>query len=221
MGKERRLTKRETARMEELRKKEEQLREQGVTRKDLTIGIVAANILAIVIMLPFMLISILAFFMVNGRREFRFFYEEPLYTFLLLIVFFICIVLHELIHGLVWGFFASGHFKDIEFGIIWSALTPYSTCKTELKRYQYVIGAVMPTIILGFLTAVIAVLTGSGGVLFISVFMILGGGGDFLIVGKLLAYRGKGKEYVIIDHPSELGLIIFERPLFRESVNGR
>lgn len=71
----------------------------------------------------------------------------------------------------------------------------------------------MPTIILGFLSAVIAALTGSGGILFISVFMILGGGGDFLIIGKLLAYRGKGKEYVILDHPSELGLIVFERPL--------
>lgn len=41
--------------------------------------------------------------------------------------------------------------------------------------------------------------------------MMLGGGGDFMIIGKLLAYRGKGKEYVILDHPSELGLIIFEK----------
>ena len=69
----------------------------------------------------------------------------------------------------------------------------------------------MPTIILGFLSAVIAVLTGNAGILFISVFMILGGGGDFLIIGKLLAYRMKGKDVVIMDHPSELGLIIFEK----------
>lgn len=213
MGKQRQLTKRESARMEELKKKEEQLREQGFTRVDLTVGIVAANILAILIMLPFILIDILAFVMVNEKGEFSFFHENPLYTFLILIVFLICIVLHELIHGAVWGACAPGHFKDIEFGIIWSALTPYSTCKSELKRYQYIIGAVMPTIILGFLSAVIAALTGSGGILFISVFMILGGGGDFLIIGKLLAYKGKGKEYVILDHPNELGLIIFERPL--------
>lgn len=211
MGKERQLTKRELARLEELKKKEGQLREKGYERVDLTVGIVAANILAIVVMLPFIFVSILVFALVNKNGDFGTLWDNPLHTVLILIVFVLCIVVHELIHGAVWGAFASGHYKDIEFGIIWSALTPYCTCKSELKRYQYIIGAVMPTIILGFLSAVMAVLTGNEGILFISVFMILGGGGDFLIIGKLLAYRMKGKDVVIMDHPSELGLIIFEK----------
>lgn len=213
MGKQRKLTRRETARLEQLRIKEEQLREQGYRRVDLTVGIVAANILAIVVMLPFILLCVIAYIFVAGEGEINFFFGDMWKTGILLLIFFALIVLHELIHGAIWGFFAPGHFHDVEFGIIWSALTPYCTCTSELKKYQYIVGALMPTVLLGFLPAAAAIGMGNGALFLLSIFMILGGGGDFLIVGKLLAYRTKAKDVVILDHPSELGLIVFERDL--------
>jgi hypothetical protein len=41
--------------------------------------------------------------------------------------------------------------------------------------------------------------------------MIFGGGGDFLIILKMLLYRSGGKEAVFYDHPTECGFVVFEK----------
>ena len=69
----------------------------------------------------------------------------------------------------------------------------------------------MPTLILGILPAVFAILAGSLPLFLFSELMILGGGGDLLIIGKLLLYRSRGKEVLYYDHPYACGLTAFER----------
>ena len=41
--------------------------------------------------------------------------------------------------------------------------------------------------------------------------MIFSGGGDGLIILKLLLHRTKGKTVVYYDHPYECGVVAFER----------
>lgn len=77
-------------------------------------------------------------------------------TFLLVL----CLtILHELIHGITWGIFAKNHFHSIDFGIIWSSFAPYCTCSEPLKKWQYLLGTAMPTLVLGGGAAVVAVIT--------------------------------------------------------------
>lgn len=44
------------------------------------------------------------------------------------------IVIHELIHGLTWGYFAKNCLKSIDLGMIWTMLTPYCTDAEHLTR---------------------------------------------------------------------------------------
>ena len=46
---------------------------------------------------------------------------------------------------------------------------------------------------------------------FLSEFMILSGGGDFLITLKILLYRTNKKKSVYCDHPYECGFVVFEK----------
>ena len=47
--------------------------------------------------------------------------------------------------------------------------------------------------------------------LIVSEFLILGGGGDFIIVLKILLHRSKGKDTLYYDHPYECGVVVFEK----------
>lgn len=207
--KQRKLTKAEWRRKERFEQMETALSSQGYQKKDLTIGLVFANVMALVLCLPVIIVFFIAFFMRNAQ-----FYMEgdtgregPL----LLLVWIILIVVHELIHGMTWAIFAPSHWKSIEFGFIVKYLTPYCTCGEPLKKQQHIIGALMPTLVLGILPAVIAVFSGSMFWLLTGCLMILSGGGDLTIILKLLLYRSKGKDVVYIDHPYQAGVIAFER----------
>lgn len=183
------------------------LERDGYTAQDLTISVVRANVLAILVMMPFVVIFTLWYLWVNGSMEIRLSLSDLLLASGLFLA---LTVVHELIHGLVWGCSAHSGFKAIEFGVIWSALTPYCTCTEPLKRRQYILGSVMPTLVLGFGLGAAAVCTGQNLLFYLSLLMILGGGGDFCIILKLLRYRPKG-EAVYCDHPYECGLVAFER----------
>lgn len=69
----------------------------------------------------------------------------------------------------------------------------------------------MPTIFVGFLPAVFAILYHNPTLLFISMIMVAGGGGDAIIAAKLLMYRPKSIECMYMDHPYECGMVVFEK----------
>ena len=133
---------------------------------------------------------------------------ENLFLFLLALALLTC--LHELIHGLFWGLSAKGGFHAVSFGFMVQYLTPYCTCKEPLPRWAYVLGALAPTLVLGVLPYLAALCLGSWPLFLLSVLMILGGGGDMLIIGKLLAFRCP-KDTIFLDHPYQGGLVAFVR----------
>ena len=126
-------------------------------------------------------------------------------------IFVALIAVHEAIHGLFWSFGAQNGLKDIEFGFIVKYLTPYCTCSSPLKKTAYIIGTFMPMFLLGICVMLAAVIMGNQLMMILGVVNTLAGAGDILVILKLLSYKTKGKDIVIIDHPYEAGLVVFER----------
>jgi hypothetical protein len=210
--KERKLSKKEIQRKEHFEKLCTDMEQKGYTAKPTTFGVVKANILAIVIMLPFAILFARIYFLVNHMIEFWISGNKTLlvlWGFFALII--VLAVMHELIHGFTWGIFAKSHFKSIEFGVIWSMLTPYCTCSEPLKKWQYLLGGAMPTLILGFALAAVSAALNSIFLFFLSELMIISGGGDFLIILKMLLYLSGGADTVYYDHPTECGFVVFEK----------
>ena len=202
----RKLSRREQARLEDFQRLSGQMRQQGYRRVDLVVDVVQANVMAVVVMLPFLAAAAVLFFALNPVGE----VYIPLSGMALwLLAFLVLVVLHEAIHGLTWGLMAPHGFKAIAFGVIWQMLTPYCTCNDGLKRWQYLLGGLMPTLILGFGLAGLATAQGSLWLFSLAEVMILGGGGDFLVVFRMLRHPQKDGA-VYYDHPYECGLVVFE-----------
>lgn len=208
--KERTLTSAEQKRKTDFEKICEEMEQRGYLKRDLTVGVLQANMMAIVIMLPFAAVTFGTYLIMNpiNRTEFSISIREILvfWTALLLLT-----VLHEIIHGLTWGIFAKGHRSAIAFGFIWKMLTPYCTCTEPLTKWQYIAGGAMPTLVLGFGSAVIAALTGNFWILVLSEAMIFSGGGDFFIILKMLLFKSANNDVLYYDHPYECGIVAFER----------
>ena len=90
-------------------------------------------------------------------------------------------------------------------------LTPYCTCASPLSKPIYILGSMMPMTILGIVAGIIAIFTGSIVLLIISAIQIMGGAGDILISAMLLFRKSDAKETVLLDHPTKIGLVAFEK----------
>ena len=207
---ERNLTPAEQKRKERFALVCEEMERRGYQKTDLTVGVAKANLLALVVMLPF---AVLSGAVVLSRCSLRLMAESisSLDFFFFLLVMLLLTAVHEAIHGLTWAIFAEGHGKAIRFGVIWKALTPYCTCAQPMKRGQYILGAAMPTLLLGIGLTAAAALTGIFWIFILAITMIFGGGGDFAIILKMLLHRQRGKEAVYYDHPYECGVVVFEK----------
>ena len=207
---ERKLTPAEQKRKEQFALVCEEMERQGYRKIDLTIGVVKANLLALIVMLPF---AVLSGAVVLSRVSFLSMAESmsPFDFLLYLLVMLLLTAVHEGIHALTWAMFGKDYWKSIRFGVIWKALTPYCTCLRPAKRGQYILGAAMPTLVLGIGLTAAAALTGVYWVFILAIAMLFGGGGDFDIILKMLLHRQRGKEAVYYDHPYECGVVVFEK----------
>ncbi|WP_034452764.1 DUF3267 domain-containing protein [Butyrivibrio sp. AE2032] len=189
------------------------LQDKGYKRTNLTIGVIKANVVTILIAVPLIILAVILFFVIHP--DYNVFdnamMAKPFFPLLIAVVLLVLIALHEFIHGLTWSLFCENGFKDIEYGIKWQVLTPYCTCSTPLKKNHYILGALMPLIILGIIPTVVGMIVGSMLILLIGLMMIIAAGGDMLIVHGLLKYKSSSSDLVIFDHPSMPGSIVFEK----------
>lgn len=205
--KERKLSAAERKRKAEYDRLCEQMERDGYRKMDLTIDIVAANVGAFFVMLPFVIL--VGWLCLRAGLAWQ--DMGPYSGVLLFAGLLILLVVHEGIHGLVWGACAKNHFRSIAFGVIWQALAPYCTCSEPLKRWQYILGAAAPTLVVGFGLAAVATAVGQVWLFILAELMIFGGGGDALIILKTLAYKPKSGDALYYDHPYECGLVVFEK----------
>ena len=186
----RKLTEKELKRKDCFEKFNSEMQQKGYKTKNIIINTQQAKPLCLLIMLPFMALGFVV----------------------ALLVLILCLsILHELIHGITWSLFAKNHFQSIDFGIIWSSFSPYCTCSNPLKKWQYLLGVAMPTLVLGGGVAVVAVMANQLLLFFLAEYMILSGGGDFLIILKSMLYHADKQESVYCDHPYECGFVVFEK----------
>lgn len=181
---------------------------KGFRTCPLLISLARANVVGPLLMLPLAVLAFLLFLRFSPAG-FRGLSGWELLVFLAAMA--ALIVVHELVHGLTWACFTENGLKSIEFGFIKKYLTPYCTCAEPLKKGQYVLGALMPLLVCGLLPALIGAFSGSLLLFLLGEVMIFAACGDVMIVGKMLAHRSGATETVYLDHPTEAGLILFER----------
>ena len=208
--KQRKLSKAELRRKEAFDAENERRIAEGFVRHDLTVSVSKANWLGLILSMPFVLILMGLFTVVTpSDGEGWDMAEASFFPLVVVAIVLLLTVLHELIHGAVFGWFAPHRYKAIQFGVIWSMLTPYCACTEPLTRNQYLLGAATPTIVVGFLPAAIAIAMNDLGRFVIALIMVIGGGGDMLIILKLLTFHAKGEKTVFCDHPTLPGLVAY------------
>ena len=215
--KNRELTKAEQERLAHFEAVSDDLIQKGYKRTDLTVGIVKGNLFAVILFAVAAIIGVGVFYLVHrDLTKGVMITDSPLGSLmidciLLLPVIIVLTVLHELIHGASWAIFAEHHFKDIRFGLIKKYLTPYCNCLSPLSRGQYIFGSLMPTIVLGIIPMIVAIAIGSMPILMIGILMTTAGGGDILCTREILRYKTKAETVLYIDHPTQVGGVIFEK----------
>jgi sterol desaturase/sphingolipid hydroxylase (fatty acid hydroxylase superfamily) len=208
--KNRKLSAKEQKRLNVFEETCERLSQKGYKKTDLTISIVKANLFVFLLAIPVVAIGVLLF---AWKNPISLLTPTPQGSLLFVVLFLVLVVAHELIHGLTWSLYAEHHFKDIEFGFMKEYLTPYCTCTTPLLKSHYIMGALMPCVVLGIFPTAIGILLGSHLLFWTGIVMILTAGGDIMIVMKVLAYKSQNgaEEILIYDHPTQAGSVIFER----------
>jgi hypothetical protein len=90
-------------------------------------------------------------------------------------------------------------------------LTPYCTCKCPLTKGKYIIGALMPLLILGLLPMAVGIGIGSFFWLLLGIIMTVSAGGDIMIVMMIMKYKSQAEDILYLDHPTQAGGVLFEK----------
>lgn len=206
------LTPAEQHRMERFIQISAQMEKQGFQKNELTISLVRASIAILIAAVP---VVAGAFFLFGYIHPDAFRHVSSTLSFgklaSVIVGLVLLTVVHELIHGLFWGLFSRHHFRDIEFGVIWQYGAAYCTCKEPLKKGQYILGGIMPLILLGILPLIYSIAAGSVPGLLIGLVMTLAAGGDVMIIISLLRFHTNAKEVIIYDHPTQGGCVVFAK----------
>jgi hypothetical protein len=182
---------------------EPKITEDSKGRQVYSFSLIKANQFALVLILPIALLFGLPYYLIWGENAFLALkFKSLLFLFLFIVL---GIVIHELLHGLVWAFFARGGFRSIRFGIKWEYFTPYCHCRVPLRVWQYMAGGIAPLVVMGIIPAIWALFKGNTLLMFFGIFYTWTAAGDILAVWMLRKFNPRKW---ISDHPEELGFII-------------
>ena len=108
------------------------------------------------------------------------------YRIIFLIICILGLYIHELIHGFFWGLFVKSKFKGIKIYFHKKYYTFVCECKNVLNKRQFIIGTIMPMIILGFIPLVLSFIFLNRPMFIFGILYIAAAGGDILIIFKIL-----------------------------------
>ncbi len=149
----------------------------------------------------FSLYALEQFFRDNGLRSL-------LFPLVLVLVFVVGAVVHELLHGLTWASFCKRGFKSIAYGVHWRHLAPYCHCKEVLPLRPYVLGGLMPGLVMGLLPALAGLLIGHLMLFLFGLFFSLAASGDLLVLWMLRHAKATDQ---VQDHPEKIGCYIYRK----------
>lgn len=178
------------------------------TKTDLSISMDKANVQSLLFALPIVGLLILSYSLRWGSAQFWLGFNALFENFLVFIaVFFLGVIVHELIHGFSWMLFGRKPFDAIKFGFQVKTFTPYAHCKEPLKINPYRIGAAMPGILLGLLPALIGIINGNSWLFAFGLLFTVTAGGDMLILWLI---RNVSSDKLVEDHPTQAGCYILD-----------
>lgn len=123
------------------------------------------------------------------------------YMLFIAIIAFVTVV-HEWLHGLGWAISSGKGWGVIKFNI--SAVMPSCACKVLLSKKSYLIGVLLPFIVLG-IGSIIFLLAYPGTIsLLTMVTSFVGAGGDLAIALNVIKER---PDTLISDHPTAAGYV--------------
>ncbi|MCI9423719.1 MAG: DUF3267 domain-containing protein [Dorea sp.] len=170
-----------------------------------TISIKQANVMAFVTAGPFVLVELIVWIKLGNIFSADFsMWDITCYV----VLFMLCIFIHELLHGIGWMVWGKQGFKSIHLGIMQEYMNPYCHCKEPLKPVHYLIGCAAPFLVLGIGFFIAAIISGSPMLLVLSVSNVSSAGGDTMIMNMLAKYLGR-KDCYILDHPEKCGFVAF------------
>jgi Putative zincin peptidase len=115
--------------------------------------------------------------------------------------FFAGLFVHEGLHGL--GFLLGGaRSSEVKFGIAWSKLMLYTSCRVPLSARAYRVAVALPGVVLGLLPALVGLALGWWTWTLFGIFMIGPAAGDAAVLWAIRAVPGKTR---VVDHPTEVG----------------
>ena len=177
-------------------------------RRKVSIDIVKANIFAVAIMVIAAIVLLVPFFLIwGGRKPTMEILGNGSQWIVAFVAMIIGIVVHELIHGATWAYYAPSGWKSISFGIMWKMLTPYCHCDEPMNIPGYMMGAMMPCVILGVIPSIVAMFIGNLPLLALGIFFIAAAAGDIWMTWLLTKENPKS---MVLDHPSEAGFYIID-----------
>lgn len=178
------------------------------TKEKKTINLLKANIYSVIAILPISFLYLLPYYILWRSFPHELFDLFSLYSNNIMFALFLLIglLLHELIHGITWAIFAKDGFKSIKFGIFLKVLTPYCHCKEPLRLKYYLLGTIMPSIILGLIPAVLGIISGNILFLVFGIFFTIAAFGDFMVINLL---KNESNDSYVLDHPSEVGYFVY------------
>ncbi|NTU85775.1 MAG: DUF3267 domain-containing protein [Chloroflexales bacterium] len=173
-------------------------------RRDHSISMLRANLVALVIGLPVAMAQLSLFVFLHGTLRVAITLTGAL---LFLAVMLASIVAHELIHGLTWQLAGGSAAATVTYGVQWKMLTPYAHLGGPIAVGVYRLGGLMPGLVLGLIPYALSLVLGNGSLLIFGVIHTLAAGGDWLVLWLL---RGVGPGTLVEDHPSRAGCYVLE-----------
>lgn len=191
------------------KKKEEPLPQvEGYEPELRTIGMLAANLWGVLLMVVAIVVG---WFALTGLYpSYSFDMDDPMLmaknSMWFCILMLLGIVVHELVHGFTWLLLLHKGFRHLSFGLMAGGV--YCHIDVPMVKKPYVIGALMPLLLVGLVPWVAGIVTGS------LLWMLVGGiyigaaTGDLMIVK---AIHNEPADTLIYDHPTLPGCYVYHR----------
>ena len=167
-----------------------------------TISMMKANIVALVAMAALGLLGLVAMYAIWGGISLG----RPWGSALFLLCIVLGVAVHELIHGLTWMYATHSGFSHLRFGFLWGGV--YCHIDVPMNKKKYVIGALMPLLLLGIIPYLLSFAIHSLWMMIFGAIFIACAMGDVLIVW---AIRHEPSDTLLYDHPSEPGCVVYRK----------
>lgn len=175
----------------------------GYKEKNVTVSAGKAMIFGLLSALPFVIILGLIYRFFLLERAYLSEINGTAFYVKFAAIMVISTVIHELLHGVGWALSSGQGWSVVRFNM--NALMPSCACKVALNKKSYLIGVLLPLIVLG--TGSIIFLFVYPGTISMLTMMVnfVSAGADLMIAFNVL----KEKNVLIADHPTAAGYIAF------------